>query len=220
MNTHSTPKIKVCCISSIEEAKLAIACGASALGFVSHMPSGPGVIAEDLIADIISKVPACIETFLLTSKTNIDDIILQQKFCRASTIQIVDTLTTGTYVDLRHALPGISLVQVIHVTGEESVGEAIEVSTQVDAILLDSGNPNLTVKELGGTGRVHDWTISRRIKDSIRVPLYLAGGLNACNVQQAVRAVQPYGVDVCSGVRVNGRLDRDNLRKFIKATEN
>lgn len=211
------PRIKICCISSIEEAELAIRYGASALGLVSAMPSGPGVIDEDLIAEIAARVPPPIATFLLTSKQDVDSIIEQHRRLRTNTIQIVDRLERGTYADLRTALPGISLVQVIHVNGEESVEEAAALSQHVDAILLDSGNQTLSVKELGGTGRTHDWTISRKIRDAARVPIFLAGGLKAGNVVEAVRAVQPFGLDLCSGVRTDGKLNEEKLARFFEA---
>ncbi len=211
------PRIKICCISSIEEAELAIRYGASALGLVSAMPSGPGVIDEDLIAEIAARVPPPIATFLLTSKQDVDSIIEQHRRLRTNTIQIVDRLERGSYADLRTALPGISLVQVIHVNGEESVEEAAALSQRVDAILLDSGNQTLSVKELGGTGRTHDWTISRKIRDAARVPIFLAGGLKAGNVVEAIRAVQPFGLDLCSGVRTDGKLDEEKLARFFEA---
>ena len=211
-----TPRIKICCISSPEEAQLAISCGASALGLVSEMPSGPGVISEKLIAEIAAVVPPGVSSFLLTSKQNVDEIIIQQSVCRTNTIQICDRITSGTYKDLKDALPGIKIVQVIHVTGEESIDEAVKVSESVDTILLDSGNQNLAVKELGGTGRKHDWSISRKIRESISVPLFLAGGLNPENVREAINIVKPFGVDICSGVRTNNKLDEEKLRLFMK----
>lgn len=210
-------RVKICCISSIDEAKLAIKYGASALGLVSNMPSGPGVINEDLIKEIADSVPPGVSTFLLTSKQSVDEIIEQQKRCRTNTIQICDHLLHGTYDELKNKLPGIKIVQVIHVTGEESLHEAVEVSKHVDAILLDSGNQKLKVKELGGTGRVHDWNISTKIREAINVPIFLAGGLNAENVIEAIKQVNPYGVDICSGVRTIGKLDEVKLKSFFDA---
>ena len=175
------------------------------------MPSGPGVIAEDLIARIAAAIPPSISSFLLTSKQETRSIIDQHRRCGTSTIQIVDRLASGTYQDLREAMPGIKLVQVIHVMGEESIDEALAVASNVDAVLLDSGNQSLAIKELGGTGRAHDWTISRRIRESIAQPLFLAGGLKPDNVAEAIEAVQPFGIDVCSGVRTEGRLDERKL---------
>jgi phosphoribosylanthranilate isomerase len=207
--------VKICCISSLAEAELAIRYGASALGLVSAMPSGPGVIEEGLIAEIAARVPPPIATFLLTSKQDVDSIIEQQRRLRANTIQIVDRLEQGSYGDLRLALPGISLVQVIHVTGEESVEEALAVAPHVDAILLDSGNQKLSVKELGGTGRTHDWRLSRKIRETVGVPIFLAGGLRPENVADAIQAVEPFGLDLCSGVRTDGKLDETKLARFF-----
>lgn len=209
-------RIKICCISSVEEANLAINYGASALGLVSNMPSGPGVISEDLIEEIALSVPPPIATFLLTSKQSIDEIITQHKKCKTNTIQICDHLVNGTHEQLRNALPGIKIVQVVHVGDENSVKEAIEISRSVDAILLDSGNQKLTIKELGGTGRTHDWSISRKIRDSISIPLFLAGGLNADNVVEAIQFVKPFGVDVCSGVRTDNKLNEYKLESFFE----
>jgi phosphoribosylanthranilate isomerase len=210
------PRVKVCCISSVTEAELAIRYGASALGLVSAMPSGPGVIEEELIAEIAAQAPPPIATFLLTSKQDVDSIIAQQRRLRANTIQLVDRLEQGSFDDLRSALPGISLVQVIHVTGEESVEEALAVAPQVDAILLDSGNQKLAVKQLGGTGRTHDWTLSRKIREAVNVPIFLAGGLKSENVADAIRSVEPFGLDLCSGVRTDGKLDEAKLARFFE----
>jgi len=204
-------------MASREEARLAISAGASAVGLVSAMPSGPGPIADSLIADIAAIVPPPIATFLLTCRQDADSIIEQHSMCRTSTLQLVDTMAPAELEKLRARLPGIKLVQVIHVGGEESIDEARMIAPFVDALLLDSGNQKLAVKELGGTGRVHDWRISRRIRDAVDVPLFLAGGLNAGNVAAAVAAVQPHGVDVCSGVRTDGRLDAAKLRAFVAA---
>jgi phosphoribosylanthranilate isomerase len=210
------PRVKICCISNAEEAAMAIRYGASAVGLVSAMPSGPGVISEEAIAEIAASVPPGVATFLLTCKHDSDAIIAQQKRCRVNTLQLCDHVESGCHARLREALPGISLVQVIHVTGPESVEEAISVAPHVDALLLDSGNQKLVVKELGGTGRTHDWRVSRRIVESVRVPVYLAGGLTPQNVANAIDQVRPFGLDLCSGVRTNGALDEGKLKQFFQ----
>jgi phosphoribosylanthranilate isomerase len=209
------PFLKICCMASREEARLAISAGASAVGLVSSMPSGPGPIADSLIAEIAAVVPPPIATFLLTCRQDAESIIEQHAMCRTSTLQLVDSVAPAELEKLRARLPGITPVQVLHVGGEESIDEARMIAPFVDALLLDSGNQKLAVKELGGTGRVHDWRISRRIRDAVDVPLFLAGGLNAGNVAAAVAAVQPHGVDVCSGVRTDGKLDAAKLRAFV-----
>lgn len=211
------PRVKVCCIASVEEARMAVAAGASALGLVSEMPSGPGVIPEPLIAEIAAAVPPGIGTFLLTCRQDVDGIVAQQRRTRVNTIQLCDDLAPGAHRALRRALPGIALVQVVHVDGEEAIARAAAVAPQADAILLDSGNQKLAVKELGGTGRRHDWSISRRIRDAVGVPVYLAGGLRPANVAEAIATVGAYGLDVCSGVRAEGRLDPAALERFFAA---
>lgn len=208
-------KFKICCIQNREEAELAVRCGAHAIGLVSAMPSGPGVIAEAEITEIAAAVKSRVETFLLTSLRSAEAVIAQHARCQTSAIQLVDELTDGSPADIREALPGVRIVQVIHVTGKEALPAALKIQPGVDAILLDSGNPARDVKELGGTGRTHNWQISREIVRSVNVPVYLAGGLNPANVGQAVKTVQPYAVDVCSGVRTSGNLDSSKLNSFI-----
>jgi phosphoribosylanthranilate isomerase len=216
MKGASRPRVKICCISSTEEARAAIEHGASALGLVSEMPSGPGVISDDLIREIASVIPPAVSSFLLTCKQDAASIIEQQRRAGVNTIQICDRLERVSYGELRRALPGIAIVQVIHVTGPEAVDEAIAVAPHVNAILLDSGNQSLAVKELGGTGRIHDWSLSRRIRESVEVPIFLAGGLKASNIAEAIRQVEPFGVDVCSGVRTDGKLDKAKLSEFFR----
>ena len=189
--------------------------GAWALGLVAQMPSGVGPISDQLIADIARAVPSTIETFLLTCHVQADAIIEHHNFCRTTSIQLVDHVAHDELRKLRQGLPGVRLVQVIHVVDEQSIAQAVAVSGLVDMVLLDSGNPALKIKELGGTGRTHDWRLSKIIRERIKVPLFLAGGLNPGNVSEAIMAVQPYGVDLCSGIRTQGRLDRASLAAFF-----
>jgi phosphoribosylanthranilate isomerase len=219
-NYNMKPRVKICCISSLEEAQAAVQFGASALGLVGHMPSGPGVIPDDLIAQIAQQIPPGVSSFLLTSHTKVDQIIQHQQIVKTNTIQIVDTLTEGSHEAIRLALPAIKIVQVIHVINENTIDEALAAAETADALLLDSGNPNLRVKELGGTGRVHNWDISRKIVEQSNKPVFLAGGLNAENVQAAIEAAQPFGIDLCSGVRTGGKLDLRKLDAFFKAVYN
>jgi len=210
-------RIKICCMQSPAEAAIAIAAGADAVGLVSRMPSGPGPIADSAIKEITATIPPGVATFLLTCETTASAIIAQQRECRANTIQLVDNVEAGAHVALRDALPGISMVQVVHVRDNSAIDEAVAVAPRVDAILLDSGNPSLAIKELGGTGRAHNWKISRLIRESVNIPVYLAGGLNSANVGAAIAEVSPFGVDVCTGVRTDGRLDEAKLAAFMNA---
>jgi phosphoribosylanthranilate isomerase len=219
MEPTRAPRIKICCVSSTAEARMAIELGASALGLVSAMPSGPGVISDEQIAEIAATIPPPIGSFLLTSKQDVASIVDQQRRCGTNCVQLCDRLTSGSVQELKAAMPGVSIVQVIHVTGPESVEEAIAVASGVDAILLDSGNQSLAVKELGGTGRRHDWNLSRKIREQVSMPIFLAGGLKAENVGEAIHTVEPFGLDLCSGVRTDGKLDREKLARFFVAVK-
>jgi phosphoribosylanthranilate isomerase len=216
---HATanPRVKICCIRSLAEAWTAIRHGASALGLVSKMPSGPGVIADEDIAAIAAAVPPPVATFLLTSRQDAASIIEQQRRLRTTTVQVCDRLERGAYAELRRALPGVRIVAVVHVTGPASVDEAVGLAGQADAVLLDSGRPEAAVKELGGTGRRHDWALSRRIREALDVPVFLAGGITPENAAEAKAAVGPFALDVCTGVRTNGALDEAKLEALFAA---
>lgn len=209
------PRVKVCCIRSVDEANLAIRYGASAIGLVSKLPSDPGVISEGLMAQVTAIVPPGMSSFLLTGKTDTLAIIAQQRRLGVNTIQICDRLQYGSHDDLRQALPGIALVQVIRVTGTQAIDEAVAVAPHVSGLLLDSGVQSRAMEEMGGLEQVHDWSISRRIRELVNVPVFLSGGLNPDNVATAIRAVEPFGVDVCGGVRTNGKLDETKLAQFF-----
>jgi phosphoribosylanthranilate isomerase len=214
------PRVKICCIASEEEARLAVSFGASALGLVAAMPSGPGPIPDRLIWSIARSVPPPVATFLLTCQTQAGAIVVHHMRTQTSVIQLVDRPEEDACAAIRLVLPAVKIVRVVHVCGEHSLDEALQAAGQADALLLDSGNPSLAVKELGGTGRVHDWRLSRRIVEQSPVPVFLAGGLHAGNVRAAIDAVQPFGVDLCGGVRTGGRLDPQKLEAFFREIEN
>jgi phosphoribosylanthranilate isomerase len=217
----AAPHIKICCIADVDEARLAHAHGAAALGLVSAMPSGPGVIDDATVAVVAAAAAAwqpAPQTFLLTARTRAAEIAAQHAAARTTTLQLVDHVPHDELRALRSLCPGVALVQVVHVTGEASVDQAVAVAPLVDALLLDSGNPAAVVKALGGTGRVHDWTLSRRIRDAVHpLPLWLAGGLRVDNVADAIAAVRPHGLDLCTGVREGGRLSAARLAAFVAA---
>ena len=217
MNAPAFPRLKVCCIRSVEEMRLAVRLGADAVGLVGPMPSGPGTIPDEAIAEIARATPPPVMSVLLTSATDADTIARQADAAGVSAVQIVDGVGPAVYARLRVALPGRSLWQVVHVTGPEALAEAERVARHVDAVLLDSGDPTAAVKTLGGTGRVHDWRVSKTIREQLGVPVILAGGLTPGNVAEAVRVVGPFGVDLCTGVRTDGALDADKLAEFVSA---
>ncbi len=209
-------RVKICCVASVEEAALAVAHGADALGLVGPMPSGPGPIPLEVAKAIAAKVPPPVATFLLSSATEAAALEEEAAATGVTALQIVDRVAESTYSRLRRSLPALRLVQVVHVEDELAVDEARRVGGHVDALLLDSGRPGAAVKELGGTGRVHDWALSRRVVEAVSVPVFLAGGLTPANVALAIGQVRPFGVDVCSGVRAGSALDADRLSAFME----
>lgn len=210
-------RVKVCCISSVEEAQLAIAHGADALGLVGEMPSGPGVIDDHLAREIARLTPPCVETFLLTSRVTGDAIADHVEYCGTTTVQIVQHINPAEYSALIERLPTVRRVQVIHVEDRSALDLIAAYEPYVHAFLLDSGRPNADVVELGGTGRTHDWGISAEFIGATGRPVFLAGGLSPGNVADAIDSVAPFGVDLCSGVRTENRLDAQLLDTFTAA---
>ena len=208
-------RLKVCCIASHDEAVLAINSGAHAIGLVGKMPSGPGVISDEQAQEIAEKTPPHISTFLLTNETTAENIAAHVRQVGSNTVQIVNHIDPGESEKLTGLIPDVQRVQVIHVEGADALGLIDCYHSHYNAFLLDSGRPSKPVPELGGTGRVHDWRISRQFVKESPLPVYLAGGLTPDNVEEAVRTVKPYGIDVCSGLRVDDRLNAQKLEAFI-----
>lgn len=210
-------RIKICCIASRQEAAMAVAAGADALGLVARMPSGPGPIPDTTIAEVTSMVPPPVATFLLTSETSAEAIAAHVAATRPTTVQVVCHIAPGEAERLAELAPHIRRVQVIHVEGPEAVQLIPAYAPHVHAFLLDSGRPGAAVAELGGTGRCHDWEVSADFVRRSPRPVFLAGGLSAANAGDAIRQVRPYGLDICSGVRSDGRLDATKLQAFMHA---
>ena len=210
-------RVKICCIETPEAAALAIRHGADALGLVGPMPSGTGIIDLKTAGRIARSVPPPVASFLLSSATEPEELLAQCREVAPSVVQIVDAVNPAAYALLRRELPALKIVQVVHVTREATIAEALALAARVDALLLDSGEPDAPVRTLGGTGKVHDWSISRRIAEASPVPVILAGGLTPGNVGGAIAAVHPFAVDLCTGLRTEGRLDETKLAEFMRA---
>lgn len=210
-------RLKICCISSVDEAGVAVSEGADALGLVGAMPSGPGVISDETIREIARQVPPGVSTFLLTSEISGEAISEHALRTGVDTVQIVTHIDPAQYRMLIANAPSIRRVQVIHVQDENALQLMAMYEPYVHAFLLDSGSPSAPIPLLGGTGRMHDWRISTRFVQQSKKPVYLAGGLSAENVADAISTVRPFGLDICSNLRSQGKLDRDKLRNYIKA---
>ena len=197
---------------------MAIQAGADALGLVGAMPtSGPGVIEDHTIRAISLELPAAVSAFLLTQERTAEAIADHVIRCAVSTVQVVNHVDPLELQTLRRLMPALRIVQVIHVEGSDALDLVRHYENFVHSFLLDSGTPGAAVPILGGTGRTHDWAVSAQIVRSTRRPVFLAGGLTPVNVVEAIRVVRPYGLDICSGVRSEGRLDIKKLRSYVEA---
>jgi phosphoribosylanthranilate isomerase len=210
-------RIKICCIASKDEADRAIAAGADALGLVAKMPSGPGPINDAEIAALTAQIPPPIASFLLTAEITADAIADHVARTGPTVVQIVSHIDPRDSATLAARLPAVQRVQVIHVESPDALALIPLYAPYIHAFLLDSGRPNAAIPELGGTGRAHDWKISAAFIKASPKPVFLAGGLTAGNVGDAIRQIRPFGVDLCSGVRTAGRLDPAKLGAFVAA---
>ena len=208
--------VKVCCIQNLDEARRAIAAGASHLGLVGAMPSGPGPIGDEVIAEIAAGVRDEATPVLLTSASDAPGIVDHVSRTGVECVQIVRTVGADVRLAVKDALPRVAIIQVVHVQGPDSIEDAAGAAVGSEMVLLDSGRPGGAVEELGGTGRRHDWSLSARIVAELDVPVLLAGGLDPENVEEAIETVGPAGVDLCSGLRdERGDLEDVRLTRFM-----
>lgn len=198
-------KIKICGITNVEDARLAVELGADALGFIFYPPS-KRYVSVAKAADICNALPPFV------SKIGVFVDELEYEIEKA----LQDCLLTGLQFHgdeppgFCQKFPAKS-IKAIRVKDETSIATAQEYD--VDAILLDT----YSGAERGGTGRTFDWSLANRAKDVLSPPVILSGGLNAANVVDAIRQVRPYAVDVSSGVeREPGKKDPEKLRRFIE----
>ena len=213
-------RVKICCIATREEAAMAIDAGADLLGLVGPMPSGPGPIDLHSAAAIADSLPPGVGAVLLSSAVGLEALLRELELVRPAVLQLVDAVEPAVLTALRREAPHPRLLQVLHVVDGSTVESARELAPLVDGFLLDSGRPDAPVKELGGTGRTHDWRVSRAVVDAVERPVFLAGGLAPANIARAIAEVRPFGVDLCSGVRTDGRLDPDRLHSFMQHIKN
>lgn len=208
-------RAKICGINTWDNAKVALDCGADALGFLVGITH----LAEDKIEvedakKIIDKLPPFVSTVAVTHLQDIHKIIDMCRYLGVTTLQIHDYIHPEEVAYCRKELPGVKIIKAVHVIDGDKIG-TIEMAHSfekvADALLLDSR----TAERLGGTGKTHDWNISREIVDEMNVPVMLAGGLTDKNVYDAVMKVRPYAVDVNSGVEVDGNKDWEKVSGFI-----
>ncbi len=200
------PRVKICGITNLEDALTAVEVGADALGFV-FVPDTPRCVKPDQVAVIVDELPPFITTVGLFATKDTAKIRTIVNQCRLDAIQLHADVTPEFCRNLDRRV-----IKAVRVKDESSLSILSEYD--VNAFLLDA----YVEGKLGGTGKVFDWNLALRAKDYGRI--IVAGGLNPENVAQAVRRVNPYGVDVSSGVESQpGRKDSDKVRKFINAAK-
>lgn len=207
-------RVKICCLASPAEARMAAEAGADLLGLVGPMPSGAGVVSPQTCRNVSRATPAWATPVLLTSSDTAEDILADIAFAEVRAVQLVRHVEPSVHRALKNAFPGLQILQVVHVEGPSAL-DLIPRYPEADVFLLDSGCPSAA--ELGGTGRTHDWSVSQAFVTASEAPVFLAGGLHAANVAGAIARVRPFGVDICSGVRTEDRLDPTKLSAFLAA---
>jgi phosphoribosylanthranilate isomerase len=208
-------RIKVCGNRSEDDLTAAVAAGADAVGLISGVTHvSEDAIEPDRAAALARLVPPYVSVVLVTHLATVESILALADRVRPDTLQPHGEIEPSVCAAVREARPLLRTSQAVHVTGPEAVERAARFAPHCDALLLDSR----TADRLGGTGRTHDWSLSRRIADRLGLPVILAGGLTAENVAQAIGVVEPYAVDVNSEVDdSNGDKDPQRLRAFTMA---
>ncbi len=203
-------RIKICGITRKEDVDAAVKAGADAVGFIVGIPRSPRNISLEKAEKLIAEVPSDVESVVVAAPTKIGDLI-RYAHLHPDAVQIHEGYLSDPLI--RETLPGERLIRAVK-ANLLAPAAAQEASKLFDAILLDS----FTEGKCGGTGTVHDWTLSSKVRLSILpTPLILAGGLSPENVATAVRTVQPYGVDVSSGVESKpGIKDYQKMVNFVR----
>lgn len=209
-------RVQIAGVSSLEEALAAEEAGAAALGFTVRLPSGfHDGLTEAKARSIIAVVPPFITTVAITYVDNAREAIDLSRYLGVGVLQLHGPFPDGDLPMVRAALPHIKIVRAVHVTGREAIAEARALARRVNAIILDTFDPETGKK--GATGTTHDWNISREIVATIQAPFILAGGLTPENVVEAIQTVRPWAVDVHTGVEnPDGTRNFEKLREFIR----
>lgn len=211
-----TPRVKICGVTTPQDAAMVADAGADAIGvLVGLAHASEDELSPERAGAILAALPPFVAGTLVTHRTEVDEICRLFRAVRPQVLQLHGDVAVGAIAALRDALPGVRIVKTIHVDGERALDAARAAAPHVDAILLDTR----TATRIGGTGLTHDWSISRRIRDGLpATPVILAGGLTPDNVAAAIRRVAPYGVDVNSGVSVRrGRKSPELVERFVRS---
>jgi phosphoribosylanthranilate isomerase len=203
-------RVKICGVRTVEDAVKCVAAGADAVGML--LAPSPRRIPAGLAREIVESLPPFVTPVIVMMPSAADEAVEAARTIRPGAIQLQGDEPPGMLADIKQAMPGIRLIKAVHVGGGREVEKARAYESVADAILLDTISP-----ARGGSGQTHDWSVSRGVVAAINKPVVLAGGLKPGNVAEAVRAVNPYAVDVSSGVEGEGRVkDMALIRTFIK----
>lgn len=210
-------RTKVCGMTKIEDARAAVDAGSDAIGCLVGLDDDvPDRVETGAAREIFASLPPFVARVLVTHRTAVTDVVDLARVTGAQVVQLHGAFPLDAIPELRRASPHLSIVKCAHVVDEGSIDEALRAAEAADAVLLDSR----TADRVGGTGRVHDWSISARIVARSPKPVILAGGLTPENVADAIERVHPWGVDVNSGVRgPDGLKSHARIRAFVAAAK-
>ncbi|OGG73833.1 hypothetical protein A3A40_00270 [Candidatus Kaiserbacteria bacterium RIFCSPLOWO2_01_FULL_54_20] len=211
-------RVKICGIKNIEDARAAYEAGADELGFHVALDGGRSPLTPESAAEMIRMLPGGVSSVVVTSATQPAQLIEIAGKTGARILQLYGDVTVETMREIKQAVPYMELWKVLNVSYESSIAKAKEYKGAADAIALDTLNKETGAR--GGSGKTHDWNISKKIVESVSIPVVLAGGLTPENVAEAIATVSPAGVDVNSGVsNPDGSKDIEKVRAFIKVAK-
>ena len=205
-------RVKVCGLTREEDVAIAVEAGADAVGFILGIPSSPRNLTLEKAERLVSKVPVFVDSVIVTAPKSFEWLIEVVQRVKPSAIQIHGKEQLD-FTEIRRKLGNTRLIKTVYVK-EALDKETLKELKDFDAILLDSFNKG----QYGGTGKIHDWGLSAKIREAVKhVPVILAGGLKSENVKEAILKVQPYAVDVASGVEQEpGIKDHEKVRAFVE----
>ncbi|QDX40596.1 phosphoribosylanthranilate isomerase [Salarchaeum sp. JOR-1] len=206
-------RVKVCGITNEADAAAAVDAGADALGFIVDVPvDTPRELDPERAAALAASVPPFVTTVLVTMPDAPDDAADLAARVRPDVLQVHGDVPA---TDLAALADGVD-AKLVKTVDADSPEDAARYDDAADALLVDSTDAS----GAGGTGRTHDWTVTRDLAARLDSPIVLAGGLTPDNVAEAVETVRPFAVDVASGVEESGGVkDHDAVAAFVAAAK-
>jgi phosphoribosylanthranilate isomerase len=225
LEIERTLKTQIYTMQSVEEAHEVIAQGVDHIGLTPSNRGLPGEIDLITAREIVNAVKDTAVCVALTVESELEEIVNMVQVVQPDILHLCgleNSLLPDAVASLKNLLPDMPIMQAISVAGPEAVDTALAYQDVSDYLILDTQAPD--IEGIGASGKIHDWNVSREIVHSVNIPVILAGGLSPDNVAEAIKHVQPWGVDSLTHTNYfhpdgSFNKDIDLVGQFVKAAK-